>query len=102
MSWLISAGGGKSMFDYYSITHIIWFIALTTILLSIFKKRTWMVILFISAAWEIIEYWIVNNLPWFPFTVGKENLINKAIGDPICDFIGFIIAWACIKSIRRW
>ena len=50
--------------------------------------------------WEVFEYWIVDNIPSFPF-VGREDFINKVIGDPICDAVGFLIAWYCIRKIRK-
>jgi len=101
MEWLFSAGGGHSVFDPYSLVHIVWFIALTTVFALVFRKHVWLAMLGLAFVWELLELWIVDNFPWFPF-VGKEDFINKAIGDPICDFLGFYIAWICIKQIRRW
>lgn len=102
MEWLFStAGGGHSVFDYYSLVHIVWFVALTTVFAPVFRKHVWLAMLGLAFVWELFEFWIVENAPWFPF-VGKEDLINKAIGDPISDFLGFYIAWICVKSIRRW
>ena len=100
MNWLFSlAGGGHSVFDQYSLVHIVWFIALTTIFIPIFKKKTWLAMAGLGIVWETLELWIYNNIPWLPY-VGSEDFCNKWIGDIFCDVVGFLIAWYCIKKSK--
>jgi hypothetical protein len=98
---LIWGSGGTSIFDIYSIHHIVWFIAITTILVAIFREHAWLGVLAILIMWEVFEEWVCVNIPGFPFA-GKELWVNKIIGDTISDFIGFLIAMSAIKSIRNW
>lgn len=100
MTWLWSSGGGASLFDPYSLYHIVFFIALTTILYPIFQRHVWGAILSIAFVWEVFEEWIVSNMPAFPY-VGNEQFINKCIGDPISDLVGFGIAIMAIRFIRK-
>lgn len=102
MEWLFStAGGGHAMFDQYSLVHIIWFMALTTLFAPVFKKNIWMAMLALGFSWEVSEFWIVNNISNFPFTAGHESFWNKCVGDPISNILGFLIAWYCIKSFSK-
>ena len=96
----IWGSGGTSMFDFYSLHHIVWFIAITIIMVVIFDKNAWIGTLAIVIIWEIFEEWVSINIPGFPF-VGKELWINKIIGDTISDLIGFIIAIYLVKSIKK-
>lgn len=100
LAWLWSRGGGGSMFDPYSLYHLVFFIALTLIFYTIFEEYVWAAALAIAFMWEICEYWVAANISWFPY-VGTESLINKCIGDPISNFIGFLIAIFLIKKIRK-
>lgn len=99
-SFILSKGGGNSLFDPWSLYHIIFFIAITLILYSIIDKNIWLYVLIISILWEICEYWLVNNISQFPY-VGHESLINKWIGDPISNFFGYFIAIWLIDKIRK-
>lgn len=98
MEWLWAGGGGHSMFDPYSLQHVVWFFAITIALAALRFKHLWMWVIGLAAFWEIAEHWIVNNMPHFPF-VGKEDLINKAIGDPISDIIGFLLGLLAIQAV---
>lgn len=100
MNWLWSSGGGGSIFDPYSLYHIVFFITLTLLLYPVFEKNVWAAVLSLAFVWEVCEYWINENIPWFPY-VGKENWYNKIIGDPISNFIGFLIAMYLINKIRK-
>ena len=103
ISWLWAHGGGASLFDPYSLYHIVFFIAITLMFYSLFKKQTWAVVLAISFIWETWEYWINAHLPWFPY-VGSEGILNKCVGDPISNFdwiFGCIAAWRNGASICR-
>jgi hypothetical protein len=99
MSWFWGTGG-TSLFDFYSLQHAVWFIALTLPMYAIFKKHVWMAMIAVAFIWEIFEKWIVVNVPSFPFA-GSELFINKVVGDSISDFIGFLIAILLIKIIRK-
>lgn len=97
---LIWGSGGTTLFDFYSIHHIVWFISITTVLYPVFKKYTWAAAISIAFMWEVFEHWVVENIPDFPFA-GKEEFINKVIGDSISDFIGFLIAYLVVRSIGK-
>jgi hypothetical protein len=97
----IWGSGGVSMFDTYSLHHIVWFIAITVLLTAIFRQHAWMGVLAILIMWEVFESWVCINVPGFPYA-GKEQFINKVIGDTISDAIGFGIAMLSIRSIRKW
>ena len=99
INWLWGSGG-TSLFDFYSLHHIVWFVALTLLLYTIFRQHAWMGAIAIAFVWEIFEKWVVVNVPNFPF-VGNELFINKVIGDSISDCIGFLIAILLIKVIRK-
>ncbi len=98
---LIWGSGGMSLFDIYSIHHIVWFIAITTVLVAIFREHAWLGALAVLIVWEVFEEWVSINMPGFPFA-GKELWFNKIIGDTISDLIGFGIAMLSIRSIRNW
>jgi len=99
MNW-IWGSGGTTLFDFYSLHHIVWFIAITTVLYPVFKKKVWAAALAVAFIWEMFEHWVVNNMPSFPFA-GKEEFINKIVGDSISDFLGFLIAYLVISAIRK-
>jgi L-lactate permease len=96
----IWGSGGTTLFDYYSLQHIVWFVAITIVLIPIFEKHTWMAVLAVAFMWEVFEHWVVLNVPGFPFA-GKEEFINKIVGDSISDLIGFLIALITAKAIRK-
>jgi len=98
---LIWGSGGTSLFDVYSIHHIVWFISITTIMAAIFRQHAWLGALSILIVWEVFEEWVCVHVPGFPFA-GQELWYNKIIGDTISDVIGFLIAMLIIKSIRNW
>ncbi len=90
---------GHSLFDFYSLHHIVWFIAITTILTAIFRKKAWLAVMAVAIMWEIFEHWVAVNVPGFPFA-GQEEVLNKLVGDSISDLIGFLIAILAIRSIK--
>lgn len=98
---IIWGSGGTSLFDFYSIHHVVWFVAITTVLVAIFRQYAWMGALAVLVVWEVFEHWVCINVPGFPFA-GKELWINKVVGDTISDLVGFLIAMVAIKSIRNW
>lgn len=100
MEWLWSVGGGESIFDVYSLHHVVWFIAITLLATAVFKNYAWMAAVSIAIAWEIFEHWVVRSIPDFPFA-GSELFLNKWIGDPISNATGFLIAYFAIKVIRK-
>lgn len=97
---LIWGKAGISLFDTYSLHHVVWFIAITVILYSIFRRNAWMSVVGIAFMWEVFEQWVVQNVPNFPYA-GSESFINKIVGDTISDLIGFLIAMLAIRSIRK-
>jgi hypothetical protein len=97
---LIWGEPGTTLFDTYSLHHIVWFIAITTMLYVVFKRHAWMGVIGIAFMWEVFEHWVVQNIPNFPYA-GNELFINKIIGDTISDLIGFSIAMLAIRSIRK-
>lgn len=97
MIWFWGRFGGHALFDPYSIQHVVWFFAITVALASLRFRHIWAWTLGLAAMWEVAEWWIVDNLPNFPF-VGREDLINKAIGDPASDMVGFLLGWLAIKA----
>ena len=101
MDFLIwNNGGGTALFDPYSLYHVVFFIAIVTVLFPILKRKTWIGILFIMVAWEIFEAWVVNSCPKFPYA-GKEDFLNKFVGDSISDLIGVLIAFISIHFIKK-
>lgn len=99
MEWLWGYGGGHTLFDPYSLQHVVWFFAITVALGALRLKRLWSIVISIAVLWEIAEWWIVDNLPGFPF-VGREDMINKMIGDPISDAVGFFLGLAAMRAVR--
>jgi len=99
MDWLWH-GGGVALFDVYSFHHFAWFVTITLVLYPIFHKHTWAGAAAIAISWEILEHWIAYNVLDFPFA-GKELLINKMVGDPISNILGFLTATYIIKVIRK-
>ena len=100
MDWIWSNGGGATLFDPYSLYHVVFFIAITTVLFPILKRKTWIGILIIMISWEMFEAWVVNGYPKFPYA-GKEGFLNKVIVDTISDFIGILISLISIHFIRK-
>lgn len=98
---LIWGTGGTSIFDVYSIHHIVWFIALTTVLTAIFQRYAWLGAAAIVIGWEVFEQWVCIHIPNFPFA-GQELWYNKIVGDTISDLLGFLIAMWALKTIRKW
>lgn len=99
MDWLWSNGGGHTLFDPYSLQHIVWFFAITLALAALRFKRLWAWVLGLAVLWEVAEWWINDNLSWFPF-VGRENMLNKMIGDPISNFAGFLLGLAALRAVH--
>lgn len=99
MNFIWSSGGGMSLFDPYSLYHIVFFVALTLVFYNVFEKHVWAAMLSISFIWEICEYWLFVNINKFPY-VGGEGLINKCIGDPISNFLGVAISIYFINLIK--
>jgi hypothetical protein len=95
-----SSGGGASLFDPYSLYHIVFFFAITTVLYPVFNKNVIWSIISITITWEAFEEWIVSYIPNFPF-VGAELAINKWVGDPISNLLGYFIAILIINIIRK-
>lgn len=54
----------------------------------------------ITITWEVIEFYLASHFPSFPF-VGKEEFINKVIGDPISNIAGYYLAKTSINRIRN-
>lgn len=99
IDWLWGSGG-TSVFDFYSLHHLVWFISITLVLYTIFDKYVWLASLSIAFMWEVFEDWVVKNITNFPFA-GDELFINKVIGDTISDLLGFLIAIYLISVIRK-
>lgn len=87
-------------FDVYSLQHIVWFIAITLLLTPVFRKNTWGAVLALAFIWEVFEFWVVDHIASFPFA-GHEGWLNKLVGDPVSNFLGFLIANRIINSIRK-
>lgn len=100
LSWLISNGGGASLFDPYSLYHFVFFIAITTVLYPVFRKHVWGAVFALTFVWEVFEKWVVTNIAGFPYA-GPEMFINKCVGDPISNLLGFLVAILIIKIIRK-
>ena len=100
MDFLVSNGGGNSLFDPYSLYHFVFFIAISLVLYPIFKKNVWVAILALTFVWEVFEKWVVIHFPSFPY-VGTESFVNKCIGDPISNILGYLLAIFIIKIIRK-
>jgi len=98
MEWLWGRYGGHAMFDPYSLQHVVWFFAITVALAALRFRHIWAWVLGFAAIWEIAERWIVDHVPNFPF-VGKEDWINKAVGDPISDIAGFLLGMVAIRAV---
>lgn len=97
---LIWGKPGTALFDTYSLHHIIWFIAITLLLYSVFKRYAWLGAVAVAFMWEVFEHWVVQTIPNFPYA-GNELFINKIVGDTTSDLIGFLIAMLAIRSIRK-
>jgi len=87
------------MFDPYSLQHVVWFFAITVALAALRFRHLWAWVLGLAALWEVAEWWIVDNLPGFPF-VGREDMLNKAIGDPISDLAGFALGLVAMRAVH--
>lgn len=98
MEWLLSSGGGHSLFDLYSIQHMVWSFALIIALAALKIRRPWLWASCVVISWEVLEWWIVDHLPRFPFA-GREDLINKAVGDIISDTVGFLLGIVAIRAV---
>lgn len=98
MEWIWGRYGGHALFDPYSLQHVVWFFAITVALAALRFKHIWAWVLGFAAVWEFAEWWIVDNVPNFPY-VGREDLINKVVGDPISDIVGFLLGLAAIRAV---
>lgn len=86
------------MFDIYSIQHIVWFIVIT---LFIFKLKYRILVIFaITVVWEVFEWWSFWHWTWMPF-VGEETIINRFVGDPLCNICGFLLSNYLIKKAKK-
>jgi hypothetical protein len=79
---------------------MVWFIAITTLLIAIFQDKAWLGALAVIIMWEVFEEWVCINIPGFPFA-GKELWINKIVGDTVSDAAGFFIALWAARLIRN-
>ena len=91
---------GISVFDSYSLHHLVWFFAITVLLSNFIKNKVWLAIIIIAFSWELFESWAWIHAQWMPF-IGKENWINRAVGDTISDFVGYGLAEIIIISIKK-
>lgn len=98
MEWLWGRYGGHTLFDPYSLQHIVWFFAITISLAALRRRHIWAWVLGFAVLWEFVEWWIVDHMPNFPF-VGKEDWVNKVIGDPISDVVGFLLGMVAIRAV---
>jgi hypothetical protein len=89
---------GHSLFDPYSLQHIVWFFAITVALAACGARRVWIWGAFVALGWEIFE-WLVAGTS-FPFA-GKEEFWNKVVGDTISDAVGLLLAAWAVRAIRR-
>lgn len=88
---------GVSLFDPYSLQHIVWFFAITTALAACGARRVWIWGAVVAAVWEIAECFLADS---FPFA-GHEQFLNKVIGDTLSDAAGFLLAAWAVKAIRK-
>jgi len=98
MDLIFGRFGGHAMFDPYSLQHVVWFFAITVALAALRFKHLWVWVLCLAAIWEVAEWWIADNIANFPF-VGREDMINKVVGDPISDLAGFFLGLAAIHAV---
>lgn len=98
MNW-IWGSGGNALFDYYSINHFGWFVAITLIIYPLLRKKTLIGVFSVMIFWEIVEI-VIDKYTDFPLA-GKEQFINKVIGDPISNLLGFMLAMFLIKIIEK-
>ena len=98
MDWLWGCCG-KALFDVYSLIHFGWFMAITLMVYPILKRSTIYGVLAIMAFWEIVEV-VIAKYSDFPLA-GHEDWINKIVGDPISNLLGFFLAIALIKYIEQ-
>lgn len=98
MTDLVWGVNGRSLFDPYSIQHVVWFFALTVALASLGVRRVWVWAIAVAAAWETFEYFVAGT--GFPFA-GHENLLNKLVGDTLSDIVGVLFAIQAARALRR-
>lgn len=98
MDWLWGCCG-RALFDVYSLNHFGWFVAITLMIYPLFRSKTIWGVMAVMAFWELLEI-VVAKYSNFPLA-GHEDLINKVIGDPISNFLGFLLAITIIKHIER-
>lgn len=97
---LIWGESGNALFDFYSFHHFGWFVAITLMLYPFFKKQTVWAVLTVMIIWELVEVILAKYVATFPLA-GHEQLINKIFGDPISNFLGFLLAIVIIKHIEK-
>lgn len=90
---------GKALFDVYSLNHFGWFVAITLMMYPILRRHTIFGVIAVMAFWELAEI-VIAKYSTFPLA-GHENWINKVVGDPISNLMGFTIAILLIKHIER-
>ena len=89
---------GVSLFDPYSLQHLVWFFALTVVLAACGARRVWIWGACLAAAWEVAECFLAGTA--FPFA-GHEQLLNKLVGDTLSDAAGLLLAALAVRAIRR-
>jgi len=89
---------GRSLFDPYSLQHLVWFFAITVALAACGARRVWIWGACIALGWEVFE-WLVAGTS-FPFA-GEEQFLNKVVGDTLSDAAGFLLAALAVRAIRR-
>jgi hypothetical protein len=97
---LIWGQGGNALFDFYSLNHFGWFMAITLALYPFFKKHTIAATVVLMIIWELVEVILSTYVIEFPLA-GREKLINKVFGDPISNFLGVLLAIKIIKLIEK-
>ena len=95
---MIWGQNGVSLFDPYSLQHVVWFFALSVALAACGARRVWLWGALFAVAWEVIEHFLVGL--GFPFA-GPEGFLNKAVGDTLSDAIGFLLAALAVRAIRK-
>ena len=98
MDWLWSCCG-KALFDVYSLNHFGWFIAITLVIYPLLRRYTIYGVMAVMVCWELAEV-VIAKYSTFPLA-GHEDWINKVVGDPISNFLGFFLALLIIKHIER-
>jgi len=74
------------------------FMAITLVIYPILRRHTIYGAMAVMACWELVEVVIAKHST-FPLA-GHEEWINKVVGDPISNFLGFFLAIAIIKHIE--